>query len=371
MDGRGTVSGQTGRVRSVRRAATPAAGSAGEIIPNAHIHTRRESTSRAPAIARGRRRSRAHLDGRGHGGHGRHGGHVTYVRNLTRRGVRARARREVHAVVRRALFVNRRQLSTSPGERRAERRLIGSSETRGGERVSPSFVRGNQFDCLPATTCGDVAARRDVAAFFHLRRAPMSPRGCENFDSPSRYLGGSRRARTTRPGATMVHLIARAVENMLPSNDLATRARRGSAAARRTRSIRLTRGEQRGARRPRRQAPRGDLSRAHNPLRHGRFAAMIPGDSAVEQVITSGLFSTLNIYNTLLIGRLILTVRRHGTHPSRTFRAERERDPSPHLSARSLTPKPNAPARFDSSHSGFPTPLASSCTRSPPCATRT
>jgi YggT family protein len=27
----------------------------------------------------------------------------------------------------------------------------------------------------------------------------------------------------------------------------------------------------------------------------------------VETVITSGLFSTLNIYNTLLIGRLILT----------------------------------------------------------------
>ena len=49
------------------------------------------------------------------------------------------------------------------------------------------------------------------------------------------------------------------------------------------------------------------LSRAHNPLRHGKFAAMIPGDSAVELVITSGLFSTLNIYNTLLIGRLILT----------------------------------------------------------------
>ena len=30
---------------------------------------------------------------------------------------------------------------------------------------------------------------------------------------------------------------------------------------------------------------------------------MIPGDSAVETVITSGLFSTLSIYNTLLIGR--------------------------------------------------------------------
>mmetsp|Transcript_17008 Transcript_17008/g.27287 ORF Transcript_17008/g.27287 Transcript_17008/m.27287 type:complete len:231 (-) Transcript_17008:136-828(-) len=49
------------------------------------------------------------------------------------------------------------------------------------------------------------------------------------------------------------------------------------------------------------------LSRAYSPLRHGNFAAMIPGDSAVETVITSGLYSTLNIYNTLLIGRLILT----------------------------------------------------------------
>ena len=37
------------------------------------------------------------------------------------------------------------------------------------------------------------------------------------------------------------------------------------------------------------------------------FGAMIPGDSAVEVVLTSGLFSTLNIYNTLLIGRLICT----------------------------------------------------------------
>ena len=37
------------------------------------------------------------------------------------------------------------------------------------------------------------------------------------------------------------------------------------------------------------------------------LGAMIPGDSAVEVVLTSGLFSTLNIYNTLLIGRLIVT----------------------------------------------------------------
>ena len=45
-----------------------------------------------------------------------------------------------------------------------------------------------------------------------------------------------------------------------------------------------------------------------DPRLRGKFlAAMIPGDSAVESVITSGIFSTLNIYNTLIIGRLILT----------------------------------------------------------------
>jgi YggT family protein len=45
-----------------------------------------------------------------------------------------------------------------------------------------------------------------------------------------------------------------------------------------------------------------------DPRLRGKFlAAMIPGDSVVESVITSGLYSTLNIYNTLLIGRLILT----------------------------------------------------------------
>jgi len=37
------------------------------------------------------------------------------------------------------------------------------------------------------------------------------------------------------------------------------------------------------------------------------LGAMIPGDSAVEVVLTSGLFSTLKIYNNLLIGRLIVT----------------------------------------------------------------
>ncbi|MEW5304058.1 MAG: hypothetical protein WDW38_003449 [Sanguina aurantia] len=37
------------------------------------------------------------------------------------------------------------------------------------------------------------------------------------------------------------------------------------------------------------------------------MAAIIPGDSIPEQVITSGLISFLSIYNTVLISRLVLT----------------------------------------------------------------
>ena len=37
------------------------------------------------------------------------------------------------------------------------------------------------------------------------------------------------------------------------------------------------------------------------------FAAAIPGDSAVEYVITSGTYQFLNIYNTVLIARIVLT----------------------------------------------------------------
>mmetsp|Transcript_2978 Transcript_2978/g.7349 ORF Transcript_2978/g.7349 Transcript_2978/m.7349 type:complete len:228 (+) Transcript_2978:131-814(+) len=51
--------------------------------------------------------------------------------------------------------------------------------------------------------------------------------------------------------------------------------------------------------------PRGRVYTS--PLRNGNFAAIIPGDSVVEGVITSGISSTLSLYNTALIGRLILT----------------------------------------------------------------
>ena len=59
--------------------------------------------------------------------------------------------------------------------------------------------------------------------------------------------------------------------------------------------------------RARRGANERNVVRCDPRLRGKFLAAMIPGDSAVESVITSGIFSTLNIYNTLIIGRLILT----------------------------------------------------------------
>ena len=70
------------------------------------------------------------------------------------------------------------------------------------------------------------------------------------------------------------------------------------------------RGGRDGVIRLRGRATRGgddNVLRCHPRLRGKFLAAMIPGDSAVESVITSGIYSTLNIYNTLLIGRLILT----------------------------------------------------------------
>ncbi|KAJ7554216.1 hypothetical protein O6H91_06G131400 [Diphasiastrum complanatum] len=44
-----------------------------------------------------------------------------------------------------------------------------------------------------------------------------------------------------------------------------------------------------------------------SPLRGHNFAAIIPGDSVAELVVTNGIFNFLNIYNTLLITRLVLT----------------------------------------------------------------
>lgn len=42
-------------------------------------------------------------------------------------------------------------------------------------------------------------------------------------------------------------------------------------------------------------------------LPHGSFAAIIPGDSVAETVITSGIASSLNLYQSALIVRVILT----------------------------------------------------------------
>lgn len=56
------------------------------------------------------------------------------------------------------------------------------------------------------------------------------------------------------------------------------------------------------ARRPARRNPRKQLL-----LPCGRMAAIIPGDSVAEQVITTGLSQFLNLYNTAIIARLVLT----------------------------------------------------------------
>ena len=53
--------------------------------------------------------------------------------------------------------------------------------------------------------------------------------------------------------------------------------------------------------RARRGANERNVVRCDPRLRGKFLAAMIPGDSAVESVITSGIFSTLNIYNLSLI----------------------------------------------------------------------
>lgn len=51
----------------------------------------------------------------------------------------------------------------------------------------------------------------------------------------------------------------------------------------------------------------GGVSKSVHFLRSVPFAAVIPGDSVAEQVITTGVNQFLSLYNAALIGRLILT----------------------------------------------------------------
>jgi hypothetical protein len=176
----------------------------------------------------------------------------------------------------------------------------------------------------------------------------------------------------------MVQMLARAVRDMNPLGDqleeMRGAARRAIGRAANAVVTHLEESKDRVA-----PAPASlSLSRAYSPLRHGRFAAMIPGDSAVETVITSGLFSTLNIYNTLLIGRLILTW-------CVAFGAEARRLKTDHRGLILKRPPTRTPARATSAHRFFAHPHAStsspfvgsrtppgrSCTRSRLCATRT
>lgn len=113
----------------------------------------------------------------------------------------------------------------------------------------------------------------------------------------------------------MVQILARAVRDVAPLHDLANRMDEVRGAARRAVDRAVARvttvvdeaNAGHASRSPTLTPASISLTRTYSPLRHGKFAAMIPGDSVAESVITSGLFSTLNIYNTLLIGRLILT----------------------------------------------------------------
>lgn len=51
----------------------------------------------------------------------------------------------------------------------------------------------------------------------------------------------------------------------------------------------------------------GSLTSQRLAIQHRGFAAIIPGDSVAEMVISSSVFNFLNIYNTILIARLVLT----------------------------------------------------------------
>lgn len=163
----------------------------------------------------------------------------------------------------------------------------------------------------------------------------------------------------------MVQMLARAVRDMNPLGDqleeMRGAARRAIGRAANAVVTHLEESKDRVA-----PAPASlSLSRAYSPLRHGRFAAMIPGDSAVEQVITSGLFSTLNIYNTLLIGRLILTWCVAWSEGATL--STRKKQTQTHVGAHLKTHPSSAFVRV----AGSRTPPARSCTRSPLCATRT
>lgn len=50
-----------------------------------------------------------------------------------------------------------------------------------------------------------------------------------------------------------------------------------------------------------------DSARRHHELARYNFAAVLPGDSVAALVVSNGVLNFLNIYNTLLVVRLILT----------------------------------------------------------------
>lgn len=212
----------------------------------------------------------------------------------------------------------------------------------------------------------DVANSRVGRGVLFFLRPPCQRVASTSYSSVAIVIwGAGSGVRSQPPPATMVQMLARAVRDMNPLGDqleeMRGAARRAIGRAANAVVTHLEESKDRVA-----PAPASlSLSRAYSPLRHGRFAAMIPGDSAVEQVITSGLFSTLNIYNTLLIGRLILTWCVAWSEGATL--STRKKQTQTHVGAHLKTHPSSAFVRV----AGSRTPPARSCTRSPLCATRT
>ena len=235
--------------------------SAGEIVPSGSAST----PSRAPANARGGRR-----EGCAPGRQGPERPWQTWrtcydVRNLTRRGVRASARREVGLVWR----VCPSTATATDKSRRAE----GGEERshpKPGEGSAHRVSYGRSVTVF-ATTCGDVARSTRLKIFSRRARRRARRAGdravAENLLA-RRAIGGRGATRTTRTvhyGAS--HRPRGGERGSL--NDLATRAAELRGAARRA-VDRLTEKSNNAVHGALDAKPRAvTISRAHNPLRHG------------------------------------------------------------------------------------------------------
>lgn len=205
----------------------------------------------------------------------------------------------------------RRRVRTRRSRRHATRlRAVG---TAGGRRTAVgrptdgrSFVRARARAFARHTATND--ARVPCARTGSDRDAMVLARALE------RGFASATSARRGDADADGVDVVDRARRAVCELNEAARAGARelatATAAFVAVKAARVRGGDGRGTRVIRGRRARDDdvnVVRCDPRLRGKFLAAMIPGDSAVESVITSGIFSTLNIYNTLIIGRLILT----------------------------------------------------------------